>query len=72
IMGHEIDPSKIKNPHIRRAIKQRGGFLFWYRENKNYCEGGYQPTRWHTEHTESGAYTEQYRHNEHCDANDYR
>ena len=28
IMGHEIELSKIKNPHIRRAINIRGGFLF--------------------------------------------
>jgi len=28
IMGHEIDPSQIENPHIRRSIMKRGGFLF--------------------------------------------
>ncbi|MBT3578164.1 hypothetical protein HN630_03185 [archaeon] len=36
IMGHQISLTDIENPHIRRAIKQRGGFLFKYKEVEDY------------------------------------
>ncbi|MBT3397956.1 hypothetical protein HOA55_05130 [archaeon] len=35
-MGHQISLTDIENPHIRRAIKQRGGFLFKYKEVEDY------------------------------------
>jgi hypothetical protein len=44
IMGHEIDPSKITNPHLRRAIMQEAGFLFGYSESSQESEKGSKHT----------------------------
>jgi hypothetical protein len=47
VMGHEIDPSDVLNPHMQRAVGKNGSFLFtgafWERmaEKTKYHDGSY-------------------------------
>lgn len=62
VMGHQIELGKLKNPHIIRAIKERGdAFLFNYGDHTEHNEryGDYTDTKKHQEyedtvHTEHG------------------
>lgn len=44
IMGHKIKLENIKNPHIKKAIKNRAGFLFNYGDSSS--------GKGHTDYTE--------------------
>ncbi len=48
IMGHKIEFDKIKNPHILRAVKERGGFIFNYSDNKTYSDSGTKHSDYYT------------------------
>lgn len=39
IMGHEVSPENVENPHIKRAIKKRSNFLF---NHSDYGDGYYE------------------------------
>ena len=48
IMGHKIELDKIENPHIRKAIHSRAGFLFFKKNDDS--RPGHTDQKRHNDH----------------------
>ena len=77
IMGHLIDPSDIKNPHIRRALREnKNSFLFSKKRKKDHTDHNLHEdthTDRYGDHTESSSHTDKFvskRENRHKDYTD--